>query len=203
MNNSRLTFAMSELKRWALEEPNYISNDLPEQGDSLVLLNHVIRVLCRGDSCRWTLDGYLGLGFNACQEDDIFYAILGCKRLIVLHKEPVRDRYRIVGKFDHPGYNDGEAFLGKLPVSWKAKYQHWLLASNRSRFEYEDGSSQWQDPRLQYVDLPNGWHEGQDQDGYPYWYRTGMNNERPYSDPRLTFDKLKKRGIKVERLVIV
>jgi hypothetical protein len=200
-NHSRLSFALSELKKWALEESNYITDDNPDGYESLVLVNHIARMLFHGDSCRWTQDGYIGLGLNACREGDLLYAILGCRRLIVLRKE-LRERYRIVGKFDHPGYNDGEAFLGKLAVSWKVNYQHWLLASNRPRFVHEDGPSQWQDPRLQCVALPNGWHEGQDQDGYPYWFRTGVSNERSYSDPRLTYNELKQRRVKIEMLVI-
>jgi len=71
------------------------------------------------------------------------------------------------GQFDHPSYNDGEAFLGKLAACWKANYRHFLLALNRPRFVNKDGSSQWQDPRFQDVALPDGWYEGQDHDGYP------------------------------------
>ncbi|KAH7000593.1 hypothetical protein EDB80DRAFT_724212 [Ilyonectria destructans] len=122
---------------------------------------------------------------------------------MALRKQPVGERYRIVGKFDHPGYNDGEALLGKLGARWIASNKHLLLASNRPRFVHEDGSSQWLDPRLQDLALPNGWQEGQDHDGYPYWFRIGMSNQRSYSDPRLTYGELKKRGINIERLVIV
>lgn len=202
-NHSRLSFALSELKEWALREPNYTSDHLSDEHERLVLMNHITRVLFHGDSCRWTQDGHLGLGYHACQEGDLLYAILGCRRLMVLRKEPAREMYRIVGKFDHPGYNDGEAFLGKLAASWKVNYSHLLLASNRPLFVHENGSSQWQDPRLQGIALPNGWHEGQDQDGYPYWFRTSMSNERSYSDPRLTYSELKKWGIKIEKLVII
>lgn len=202
-NHSRLSLALLELKKWAMEEPNKLLDHLPDRHDSLVLVNHIARAIFQGDSCRWTQDGHLGLGYSACQEGDVLYAILGCRRLMVLRKEPVGERYRVVGKFDHPGYNDGEALLGKLAAGWKASYKHLLLASNRPKFEHEDGSSQWQDPRLQDMALPEGWHEGRDQDGYSLWFRTGTGNECSYSDPRLTFGELKKRGIKVERLVIL
>ncbi|KAK2759107.1 hypothetical protein FQN54_003206 [Arachnomyces sp. PD_36] len=202
-NHSSLSFALVELRRWGLEQSDCFADDSPDDRDSLTLINHISRVLFHGDSCCWTQDGHLGLGFKACREGDDLYAILGCRRLIALRKEPTSDKHRIVGKFDHPGYNDGEAFLGKLPADWVVNYKHLLLASNRPKFVHKDGTSQWQDPRLKDVRLPRGWHEGQDQDGYPYWFRSGMSNERSYSDPRLTYDELKKRGIKIERLVIV
>lgn len=198
-NHSPLGFALLELKKWVSGDRSIL--DLPEGHESLVLMNHIVRVLFHGDSCQWTQDGHLGLGYSGCQEGDDIFAILGCRRLMALRKEPATERYRIVGKFDHPAYNDGEALLGELSAGWEVNYRHLLLASGRPRFEHMDGTSQWQDPRLQGVPLPNGWYEGQDQDGYPYWSRVGI--ERSYSDPRLTHGELRKRGVKVERLAII
>ncbi|KAH7000594.1 heterokaryon incompatibility protein-domain-containing protein [Ilyonectria destructans] len=77
MNHARLSFALSELRKWALE-PNDVSDHLPDEHESLVLMNHIARVIFKGDSCRWTQDSHLGLGYSACQEGDVLYAILGC-----------------------------------------------------------------------------------------------------------------------------
>jgi hypothetical protein len=108
-----------------------------------------------------------------------------------------------VGKFDHPRYNDGEAFLGQLPSSWSANYKHLLVASNRPRFTHEDGRSQWQDPRLDGVSLSDDWQEGQDEDGIPYWFNSRSNDPPSYTDPRLTWKELERRGINLEKITLV
>jgi hypothetical protein len=216
-NHSSLAFAMVELQRWVLEvegDPGGLSDDDSGSLDthsvnSRILFNHISRVLFRGDSCRLVQDHDgrlgLGLGFDGCREGDVLYTVLGCRRLITLRREPGRgpDRYRVIGKFDHPRYNDGEALFGDLGTGWSAQYQHGLRGSNRPMFAHDDGTWQWQDPRLQSVALPRGWREGEDQNGYPYWFQVGQEDEPSDSDPRLTCDELRKRGVKVERLVIV
>jgi len=205
-NHSSLAFATSELTRWALAAPSGLVDDMHESDESRDLFNHVTRVLFHGDACRLIKDqdhGCPGLGFSGCREGDVLYAVLGCRRLIALRKEPDRDRYRVIGKFDHPYYNDGQALLGKLGGGWRASYRHGLFASNRPVFEHEDGTSQWHDPRLQGVALPDGWHEGRDPDGCPFWFKAGQEDNHSDSDPRLTCDELRKRGVQVELLVIV
>ncbi|KAI0975120.1 heterokaryon incompatibility protein-domain-containing protein [Xylaria arbuscula] len=176
-NHSRLAFALSELKEWAKEGTRDHIEHPPAEPEGHILLNHITRVLFHGDSSRWTHDGHLGLGYNACKEGDILYAILGCRRLMALRKQSGGKHHRIVGKFDHPGYDDGEAFV------------------------HENGSSQWQDPRLQGLGLPSEWCEGEDERGCPYWFQG--DGIRTDSDPRLTLVELEKRGIKAERLSIV
>jgi hypothetical protein len=202
-NHARLTFAFEELRKWAREELSDDSRGESDAHESFLLWNQIGRVLFHGDSCRWTEDGHLGLGYSACEEGDHLFAILGCRRLMALRKEPGREVYKIVGKFDHPRYNDGEAILGELPDGWTANYRHLLLAANRPRFLHEHGISQWQDPRVQDISLPDGYHEEKDQDGYPYWFASGMNRQCSYSDPRLTYSELEKRNINVERLFII
>lgn len=203
-NHSRLSFALSELLKWALE-PSTRSTEKPlVSGDSLILLNHITRVLFHGDSSRWTKAGQLGLGCNACEEGDVLYAILGCRRLMALRRNPASNKFRIIGKFDLPGYDDGEAFLGELADGWKASYQHLMLASNRPRFEHENGAAQWHDPRMSVIPLPEGWHEVQDEDGCPCWCScTGEDHQRSYFDPRLAAEELMERGVKLEKLVII
>jgi hypothetical protein len=202
-NHSSLPFALSEIKNWAQEENDDMLKHAPVYSKSVALLSHIVRVLFYGDSCRWTQDGYIGLGYQACQEGDLLYAILGCRRLIALRKLLGDARYRVVGKFDHPRYNDGEAFLGQLPSSWSANYKHLLVASNRPRFTHEDGRSQWQDPRLDGVSLSDDWQEGQDEDGIPYWFNSRSNDPPSYTDPRLTWKELERRGINLEKITLV
>jgi len=211
-NHSCLAFAMTELQNWASNKS--IQGDPPhamssgnwlDQGPSRVLFNHITRVLFHGDSCRLTEDGDIGLGFSGIKEGDILFAILGCRRLLALRQEPDMEggKYRVIGKFDHPRYNDGEAFLGELGPGWQISYRHGLSASNRPLFEHEDKISQWQDPRLQSVPLPEGWREDQDEDGIPYWCRTDGAGGRSVFDPRLSPHELRNRGVKLENLVIV
>lgn len=200
-NHSSLSFATQEFANWA-RKANDPKSWEPEEGESLTLLNHVIRVLFQRDSCRWLEDGHLGLGHNACQQGDILFAIIGCRRLMVLRKDNQRDVHRVIGKFDHPAYMDGEAILGQLPPGWKATYTHGLHASNRPKFVHENGLSQWQDPRMRFAPLPLGWHEKQDSNGCPYWFHVGRDDERSYVDPRLTYMELKKRDAMVVHLII-
>lgn len=90
---------MSGLKAWAGEAIEKLDR-VSSEGEIHTLLNHIIRVLCQEDSCRWVEDGYLGLGLSTCREGDVLYAILGCRRLMLLRKEDGNIGYRIIGKFD-------------------------------------------------------------------------------------------------------
>ncbi|KAF6816463.1 ankyrin and het domain protein [Colletotrichum plurivorum] len=150
-----------------------------------------------------TDDGRFGLGTEAaCEGDEIFVIPGNCHALIL---RPVGDSgyYKIVGPCFMSSLMWSEAAWGPLPEGWKVK----MISGDPARvYEYTDpdGRTTRQDPRR--GPLPPGWHETTHSDGTLAWYKL-EDKETEYSwdrtDPRLTPDNLRARGVKVERLILV
>ncbi|KAI1429990.1 heterokaryon incompatibility protein-domain-containing protein [Xylaria sp. FL1777] len=140
-NHSSIYFALSELKSWALESASDVSDEVPAKSESLILINHIARVLFHGDSCRWTQDGHLGLGFHGCEEGDLLYAILGCRRLIALRKETAEVKFKHkdgLAQWQDPRLQDVA-----LPPGWResqdhAGYPYWFRMGSDNKRSYFD-----------------------------------------------------------------
>ncbi|KAF6840152.1 ankyrin and het domain protein [Colletotrichum musicola] len=149
-----------------------------------------------------TDDGRFGLGTEeACEGDEIFVIPGNFDPLIL---RPVGDSryYNIVGPCFMSSLMWSEAAWGPLPEGWKVK----MISGDPARvYEYTDpdGRTTRQDPRR--GPLPPGWDETTHSDGKLAWYKLEDKETEDMwdrTDPRLTPDNLRARGVKVERLIL-
>lgn len=156
-----------------------------------------------------TNDGYFGLAPAATQQGDRIVTILGCDELIVLRPLP-SNFYQVVGPCYLHGYWDGESLLGRMPASWSLKFVKDRSGIDVPRFvNAETGELTHKDPRLASLPLPEGWVQLADVErtmNDPFtvqFWRNEKTGEKMNSDPRMTEEKLRERGVKIERFSLV
>ena len=146
---------------------------------------------------------YVGIASRAILPGDQIWVLLGSWNPIVLR--PIRDyQYEVVGPAYVHGLDKAETILGPLPTSWKTKIRMdseglpWPAFINE-----ETGEITKNDPRLD-RDLPNGWSfaSHDDEDIYSLFQKND-GTSATWFDPRLTFDLLVKRGIKIETISLL
>jgi hypothetical protein len=146
---------------------------------------------------------------DADNAGDFIVTILGCDELTVLRPLP-SNQYQVIGPCYLHGFWDGESLLGPMPAPWKLKYVKDRTGIDVPRFfNSETGEESHEDPRQQSLPLPDGWKQLLDIErtiNDPLtvkWFENETTGERLNSDPRMTGEKLKERGIKIERFVLV
>lgn len=140
---------------------------------------------------------------------DHVVTILGCDELIVLRPLP-SNFYQVIGPCYLHGFWDGESLLGRMPAPWSLKFVKDRSGIDVPRFaNAETGELTHKDPRLASLPLPEGWEQLADAErtmNDPFtvqFWRNEKSDEKMNSDPRMTEEKLRERGIKIERFSLV
>ena len=134
--------------------------------------------------------------------------ILGCTSVLLLR--PRSDGcFLVVGDCYIPEFNDAKALLGPLPESWSVQVRG--RSDDRQGyfphfFDSEGQSLSEKDPRL--GNLPHNWERfNRDWEyGDPLnaqWYKNTITGEIINSDPRMSPEALKARGVKVQTITLI
>jgi hypothetical protein len=172
------------------------NNDLESSQHDLDLVVAAIRTACKGRSFYMTKDMVPGLGPFSTKPGDHVTVLLGCNYPMVLR--PTKDgSYKVVGQAYYDGFMDGEALLGPLPDSFKVAYRFYRNGREWAYLNQETGVFQAEDPRL--GPLPFGWRLETHQNGDSgQWFINNETGEKSKTDPRLTSEALRKRGVPLQ-----
>ena len=97
---------------------------------------------------------------------------------------------------------NGEALLGPLPSDHTVSY---MVDENGQEVEVfqqvDSGKHNFEDPRL--GPLPDAWARVVDHENLRgITYKSRETGEEQWNDPRLTVEKLRERGVKVQQIVL-
>ncbi|KAI1280101.1 heterokaryon incompatibility protein-domain-containing protein [Xylaria sp. FL0933] len=148
-------------------------------------------------------NGYIGIGPAVVNTGDLICVLLGHENPVVLRRQD-SNNYTLVGVCYLHGISDGDALLGPLPKPWRV--QRFLDASGQFGicrvFNEETKTLQDEDPRLE--PLGSEWErlEGRPrtaEDPQVFQeFRHRVTGEVRKSDPRLSPDALRRRGVSLE-----
>ncbi|KAF4443101.1 heterokaryon incompatibility het-6 [Fusarium acutatum] len=140
---------------------------------------------------------------------DIIVTLLGFRSNLVLRPQPKDGSYLVIGPCYHPGFSDGQAFLGDDFRGWQ---RGWCTSTSMLAFWKEGHAIHRSDPRLDGVALPGGYTEhivstSSPEVQRPIWLHKDWNckdaREEPDCDPRMSEDELKKRGVLMQRFRLI
>ncbi|KAM0443851.1 hypothetical protein ACHAQK_002597 [Fusarium lateritium] len=141
--------------------------------------------------------GYIVLGPRDCRPGDLVVVFLGCHLPMVLRS--IEDgEYKLKGPCAHPTLLIGEALLGEIPKGWRLRYNK---RGEEPVFEDSEGKQHHIDPRLEHIPVPEEWELRWRNNGTPFWYIAAKDRWTNF-DPRLSLDKLRERGVKVEDYIL-
>ncbi|KAI3395932.1 hypothetical protein diail_643 [Diaporthe ilicicola] len=156
-------------------------------------------------------EGYIGLGPAEAQENDIACVFLGSGTPVIIRAEKAEGTFRVIGEAYVHGTGDGEALFCQkgLPEPWILERRADASGSfnDIQFFNMETGTRTAEDPRLDA--LPEDWKRvparpktaGDPDIFQEFQHRT--TGEVRNSDPRLTPEALKRRGVKLETFSLV
>ncbi len=139
---------------------------------------------------------------------DCIAVILGCPLPIALRPTP-EGAYRVLGPSHVHGVVDGEGFLGPLPENYSVKVVYDPDGLLRPRFKNEEtGVQSIDDPRLANWPVPEDWEpiewtRTREDPMICVKYKNKSTGEIINSDPRLTPEILKSRGVLVKTISLV
>ncbi|KAF4633797.1 hypothetical protein G7Y89_g4314 [Cudoniella acicularis] len=170
------------------------------------VLSGVFMNRCHGRSMYRTTRGHLGLAPEAAQRGDLVTILLGCRTPVILR--PTGDGYfKVVGEAYCDGFENGEVLLGPLPNGFRF-IKRWNEEAGgycATFLNSETGAFGPEDPRLSHISLPLGWvavsHEQEQLWTLFINYITGDDSRM--TDPRLTPDALKQRGVDVQTFNLI
>ena len=145
----------------------------------------------------------LGLAPKGAQENDLVCILLGCDSVLVL-RPAGNGQYQVVGQAYCYGVMSGEAILGPLPDCFDVVYRFVEVADNYQRpyIERETATVLEEDPRS--GSLPTGWRKISFNGDPNRWFVNDENGREPTSsDPRLTPEALRKRGVDLKVFEII
>ncbi|EXF76140.1 hypothetical protein CFIO01_03533 [Colletotrichum fioriniae PJ7] len=150
--------------------------------------------------------GYMGTSHARPEIGDKLVVLLGCPSPLLIRPDPAsiseEQRYRVVGATYTHGLMDTEALLGPLPEGWRVRMARESgFFDSMHFFSITADKTTKEDPRL--GEDPSGWERLETvRTGSDPWnfarYRSRQTREVINSDPRLTVDALKSRGVGVE-----
>jgi len=157
-----------------------------------------------------TENGYIGLGPARTKPGDVVGVFLGCTIPLLLRRVPGRkEEYHVVGGCYVQSLMLGELFLGNLPDNWRyhSKQANGMLDI---KFAFKDQKPTCDDPRL--GPLPPDWEFRGDgiakakigvDDSGRRWYENVRTGEETWSDPRMTSEGLRARGVAIKDFILV
>lgn len=159
---------------------------------------------CAGRTFIQTREGYIGLAPAETQLGDVIAVFLGCSNPLVLR--PKDGTYSVIGDSFVYGLEDAIKILGPLPEPWRLIWKqasrfyrrHWFLNP-------QTGETTREDPRLEYL---HNWSrvdregDGNDPIEFDFFEHQGTGVVVNY-DPRLEPAMLEKKGVHLERFILV
>ncbi|KAH8777850.1 heterokaryon incompatibility protein [Diaporthe sp. PMI_573] len=151
-----------------------------------------------------THEGYIGLAPAETRPGDAVAIFLGCSNPLVLR--PEQGRYSIVGESFVYGLEDATKLLGPLPEPWRVIAK--MALSSRELhyfFSPRTGETTREDPRLETL---HKWSrvdrepDGDDPIDCDFFEHQDTSVVVNY-DPRLEPEMLEKRGVQLERFILV
>ncbi|KAL9117858.1 MAG: hypothetical protein Q9187_005601 [Circinaria calcarea] len=149
-----------------------------------------------------TEEGYIGLAPEGAESGDQVCVLLRCDAPILL-RSIGNGQYHVVGESYVQGLMRTEGFLGRLPNPWQSIWRldgkgGARLAFNHLRTEEITKN----DPRL--GPPPSGWRTmSHDQELYYDFWVNVDTGERTWSDPRMSAEALKGRGVNLRTFALV
>ncbi|KAM0441256.1 hypothetical protein ACHAPT_000563 [Fusarium lateritium] len=154
-----------------------------------------------------SIEGMIGLCPRASEIGDVVAVLLGCQSPMLLRPQP-EGRYKVVGECYMHGLSDGGALLGSLAdpravIIFQGPHGLWDVWGVLNR-----ESKVWtaEDPRLPPFSDEWEWSEIERTRNDPAvcrFFRNKVTGEVINSDPRLTPEALKERGVKLEEIVLI
>jgi hypothetical protein len=163
----------------------------------------LMRHFCPGRCLFVCADGRVGMGPRGIQSGDLVVVLIGCPAPIVL-RPTVNNRYKVIGEAFFRGVMDGEALFGPFPGSFQPvlRYSEELKSNYMVYIERESGMIQAEDPRL--GELPPDWVlRNHEEDKIWSWFENEAEEEGTGTDPRLTIETIKERGILLQDFELV
>ncbi|KAK0641412.1 heterokaryon incompatibility protein-domain-containing protein [Cercophora newfieldiana] len=210
------TLAVGRLKDWVIRGSFPTLSDwrekiLSENPKTDRYLHKVLACLKEADFFE-TKSGYIGmcaelLSYTDSQTGDEVVVFLGSDVPMILRKQNASSNC-VVGYGYLHGFMNGEALLGRLDAPWRA-YARFYAGVPGADFlrEHPDGTvveRAWEDPRLAGIPLPSPWESvsctAQTKNGPRYYFKfkDTLTGEMSDSDPRLSPESLRSRGVPIE-----
>lgn len=165
-----------------------------------------LRNILAGRTFFWTSEGYIGTSVAEPRFGDQVMVLLGCSSPMLLR--PARGGHQVVGQCYVQGFMYAEALLGTMSEGWEyVRRRHEVSNKHYPAFVHRpSGRVQCEDPRL--GQLPEGWrvksHELEDAFSVYVNDRTGKVCGKSYlTDPRMTFEELRLRGVDMRTFRLV
>jgi len=141
-------------------------------------------------------EGHIGLAPGGAQVGDLITVLLGCPSPMILRAK--NNYYQVVGETYCDGIMDGEAILGLLPDHYQVvrRMEPSTGGLAWACMDCRNGNIQLEDPRLGL--MPQGWQTVRYTETEEMYYQRFVHeseNGMTFSDPRLTPNALKERGI--------
>ncbi|KAK3387780.1 heterokaryon incompatibility protein-domain-containing protein [Podospora didyma] len=155
-----------------------------------------------------TKEGYIGFGPPAAKLGDIVCILLGCSHPMLLRPQ-LDNKYLVVGSCFIYGLHDAIGLLGPLPSPWRAQvFKDSIgLRSVHRFFNPDTNTLSDEDPRLEPLD--ESWERVADvqrtgNDPYLFQrFKNKLTGEVINSDPRLTPEALKARGVDLKEFSLI
>ena len=195
----------------ALDLPNtqrsrgYVRDEMdnrePEGYDDYI---NLVRRTVKGRASFQTRNGRFGIGPQSIRAGDQACVILGCDSLLILRPNDSRT-YKVVGECYIDGFVEGEALLGSLPTDYQRieRYFADLGVYFDAFMNVQTRGVQVDDPRL--GSLPAGWRiaDHREKHAYNKFSNEELGVTATNTDPRLTPEALRARGVKLQEIRLV
>ncbi|KAK3690549.1 heterokaryon incompatibility protein-domain-containing protein, partial [Podospora appendiculata] len=163
--------------------------------------------LLEGRSYMSTKEGYIGFAPKGATAGDVFCVLLGCDYPMLLRQQP-NGSFVVVGECYVYGLNDGAGLLGPLPRNWRVQIfreSSGLCLELYRFYDAHTGMLTDEDPRLGPLgDWERIDHTRTGDDPVIFqFYKHKVTGETINSDPRMTPEALRARGVDVRTFRLV
>lgn len=187
------------------ESKNYVRDLMdsrePEEYDKYT---NEVRGNVKGRASFQTRNGHIGLGPQSIRAGDQACIILGCRALLLLRPNDAQT-YKVVGECYIDGFMEGEVLLGALPTDWQRVERHFpdLGGYSDAFVNVQSGMIKVEDPRL--GPLPAGWRiaDHEEKHSYNLFSNEELGITETETDPRLSPEALRARGVKLQEIRLV
>lgn len=183
-----------EALRACLEPASH--NDINYNSMEITVLN-IFGDACANRGFFTTHEGYIGLCPAMAEPGDLVAVLLGNDDSAMILRPRETGHFEVIGDAYCEGIMAGEALLGPFPET--IQYIE-VLIGGYLHHRFKDrriGTVTSEDPRL--GPLPAGWRkENADREAPEWRFVNDITGEDTWSDPRLTPEALKKRGVNIQ-----
>lgn len=183
---------------------NHLLSDLPQGTKGFAAFSAQMQHCIRGRLFFTTNDGSIGSAPQAAKPGDHICVLLGCQSPLVIRQNP-NGNHTIMGECYLHGMMEGQALMGPLSDEWKPVliYAGGIDDHKHGYVNRETGEERFEDPRL--GQLPLGWTSNDPDsksDGLDWFINDEIGELVPWgSDPRMTPEALKARGVPLQDFV--